>query len=94
MVVEKDTRATARDEIAQDMDAAGIGRAGSERRLQFLDILRDLEEQKKRQTTKKERRVASFAGIGYGVLGTLVTTGVTWMTGVLQWLLSTLTSKH
>ena len=93
-MVDKDPRGVARDEIAQDMDAAGIGRAGSSRRLRFLDLLQDLEEQKKRQETQKERRTAAIAGIGYGVVGTCVTAGLSWVTGVLQWLLSILTFRH
>lgn len=93
-MVDKSPRDVVRDEIAQDMDAAGIGRAGSERRFRFLEMIQDMEEQKKRQESQKERRTAAIAGIGYGVVGTFVTAAVTWATGVSQWLLSILTSRH
>lgn len=94
MVTSPDPRKVAQDEIAHDMDAANIGRAGSERRIEFITLVRWLEDQKKRQDTRKERRAASLAGIGYGMLGTIVTALLTWATGAAQWLLSILTSKH
>jgi len=50
--------------------------------------------QKKTQETTKERRIASMAGIGYGIIGTVATAGLSWLTGVGQWLLNTLTSRH
>lgn len=94
MVNGNDPRKVAQEEIAHDMDSANIGRAGSERRIEFITLMQWLEDQKKRQETRKERRAASLAGIGYGMLGTLVTALLTWATGALQWLLSILTSRH
>lgn len=89
-----DPRVIAREEVGADMDAAGIGRAGSERRLEFISLMQWLEIQKSRQEKRKERHAASIAGIGYGMLGTIATAALTWATGTLQWLLSILTSKH
>ena len=87
-------RRVVREELndwANDLD---LGLPGSERRRQWLNNQRKLEEQIKRQDSAKDRRVSSLAGIGYGVISTLLGLVLAKLAGGVDWLLNFFTVRH
>ena len=90
----KDPRVVAQQEIEETLQSLDVGLPGTDRRREWHRDQQWVSDSRKRQEARKERRIASVAGIGYGVLGTAVTAGVSWLTGAGQWLLSILTSRR
>jgi hypothetical protein len=90
---EDQLRRVVREELndwANDLD---IGSPGSDRRRQWLYMIRRVEEQIKRQDAAKDRRVSSLAGIGYGVISTLVGVLLAKLVGGFEWLANFFTGR-
>lgn len=83
-----------REELTDAYLSLDIGLPGSAERRQWVQDHQRLREQFKRQDASKERRTASLAGLGYGILGTAAGGLLTWATGALQWLLSISTGRN
>ena len=72
------------DRIEDALANAGLGRAGSPERFMWLARLAQINV----QAAKKEQRRTFTMGIGSSILVTILTTLITWATGLLQWLLN------
>ena len=90
----KDPRRIAQEEINEALLSLDVGLPGTAERREFQKNQRWVSDTRIRQETRKERRTASIAGIGYGIVGTAVTGIVAWLAGVGQWLLNILTSHR
>ena len=90
-----DDRPITRRELRRELiSALGVDIDDAESLQEHTDRRQWVRDQKKKQETSKERRTASLAGIGYGMIGTIATATITWATGVLQWAQSILTIRH
>ena len=87
-------RRVVREELIDWANDLDLGSPGSDRRRQWLNNQRMLEEQIKRQDSAKDRRVSAVAGIGYGIISTLVGLVLAKLAGGLDWLLSFFTARH
>lgn len=94
MVEKPDLRALVREEVTNLLETLDIGAPGSDRRRDVLAAIQWAMEQKKRHEALKDRRRASLAGVGWGMVGTIAATAITWATGALQGLWNILTSGH
>ena len=86
-------RRIVREEMNELLSNLPIGIAGTEKRDKWLYYQSRLEEQIKIRDATKERRRASLAGLGYGIIGTAAGGLLTWATGALQWLLNFSTGR-
>ena len=87
-------RRIVREELTDAYNDLGVGLPGTKDRRDWLEIQRRVTERIKRLDARKERRTVAMAGIGYGIIGTAVAGGITWMTGTFQWLLSSFTAPR
>lgn len=94
MTTSDDRPITRRDLRRELISSIGVDIDDADSLQEHADRRQWVREQKKKQETRKERRTASLAGIGYGMLGTIATALLTWATGVLQWAQSILTIRH
>ena len=90
-----DDRPLTRRELRRELiSALGVDIDDAENLQENADRRQWVRDQKKKQETAKERQRASLAGIGYGMLGTIVTAVITWASGALHWLQSILTLRQ
>ncbi len=96
-MVERDDNRRRSDSIDDRIDAAleraMIGSEGSEMRQQWISDVLAWRQERKRSEAARDQRRTMFVGVGSSILVTVMTTLITWATGVLQWL-SNISSPH
>jgi hypothetical protein len=78
------------ERIDEALANAGLGKRGTPERFKWLALLAQINT----QAAKKEQRRTVTIGIVSSILVTVLTTLLTWATGMLQWLLSFSTARH
>ena len=87
-------RRVVREELNDWSNDLELGLPGSDRRREWLRNQRRFEDQIKREDAKKDRRVSAWAGIGYGVISTLLGLVLAKVAGGVDWLLNFFTVRH
>jgi hypothetical protein len=78
------------ERIEEALANAGLGKKGTPERFTWLARLAQINI----QAARKEQRRTFTIGIVSSILVTVLTTVITWATGMLQWLLSFSTGRH
>ena len=75
-------------------ERAMIGEEGSEGRKEWVSDRLFLRTMRKMAETRREQRRTAWVGVASSIIVTVMTTILTYATGVLQWLLSFTPTKH